>query len=50
MVWIKVVGCENETTCGNRVFSSFDNLLRKPEKLNRYKIIIKNDSIDVEIE
>ncbi|CAD8077126.1 unnamed protein product [Paramecium primaurelia] len=50
LVWIKVVGCEYETTCGNRVYSSFDDLLRKPEKLNRYKIIIKNDSIDVEIE
>lgn len=49
MVWIKVVGCDNKTTCGNRVYSSFDDLSRRPEKLNFYNIIVKNDSVDVEI-
>ncbi|CAK69183.1 unnamed protein product (macronuclear) [Paramecium tetraurelia] len=49
LVWIKVVGCDNETTCGNRVDSYFDDLLVRTQNEKRFKIIVNNDSVDIEI-
>ncbi|CAD8085603.1 unnamed protein product [Paramecium sonneborni] len=50
LVWIKVIGCDNETTCGNRVNSDYDDLLTKVNLENKFKIIVKNNLIDIEIE
>ncbi|CAD8097347.1 unnamed protein product [Paramecium sonneborni] len=50
LVWIKVIGCDTETTCGNRVNSSFDKLLWQNYNDNSYKLIVKNDSVDFDFE
>ncbi|CAD8170805.1 unnamed protein product [Paramecium octaurelia] len=48
LVWIKVIGCDSETTCGNRVNNYLDDLLIGPQKQQSFKVIKNDDSIHIE--
>ena len=48
LVWIKVVGCDSETTCGNRVFCDYDELSEE-NSLNKYEIFVSNNTVEVKV-
>lgn len=48
LIWIKVAGCDGETTCGNRVYSFKDEVLKKPSTQRRYSFKIESSKLVME--
>ncbi|CAD8170809.1 unnamed protein product [Paramecium octaurelia] len=45
LIWIKVAGCDGETTCGNRVYTSSDSLLKNSSTKSRYKFELEPNKL-----
>ncbi|CAD8180578.1 unnamed protein product [Paramecium pentaurelia] len=45
LIWIKVAGCDGVTTCGNRVHSFTDEVLKSFSTPSRYLIKIESDKL-----
>ncbi|CAK69185.1 unnamed protein product (macronuclear) [Paramecium tetraurelia] len=45
LIWIKVAGCDGQTTCGNRVYTTSDSLLKNSSTKCRYEIELESNKL-----